>query len=230
MKKGFFLLSGLGIGAGLAYLLDPAQGRRRRSRVRANVWGARHRATDFLDNYADMMWGRTRGVLDSAQRLFPTSYRMGAGRFIRRGRPVLSNTGLLLLGGLGLGASLLLLLGARKGSQADTSRPKTLTQVRDWARGFMTETGDRFRRRTVSDATLVAQAQSRLNRLVSRPSAIEITANQGQLTLSGPVLDREHEDLLASVASIRGVKEVVNRLDVQERTTTIMGAEDRPAQ
>jgi hypothetical protein len=36
--------------------------------------------------------------------------------------------------------------------------------------------------------------------------------------------------LLASVASIRGVKEVVNQLDVQERTTTIMGAEDHPAQ
>jgi osmotically-inducible protein OsmY len=94
----------------------------------------------------------------------------------------------------------------------------------------MTETGDRFRWRTVSDTTLVAQAQTRLNRLVSRPSAIEITANQGQLTLSGPVLDREYEDLLASVASIHGVKEVVNQLDVQERTTTIMGAEDHPAQ
>jgi osmotically-inducible protein OsmY len=94
----------------------------------------------------------------------------------------------------------------------------------------MSETGNLSRRRTVSDATLVAQAQSRLNRLVSRPSAVEITANQGQLTLSGPVLDRECEDLLASVASIRGVKEVVNRLDVQERTTTIMGVEDRPAQ
>lgn len=230
MKKGFLLLGGLGIGAGLAYLLDPAQGRRRRSRVRANVWRARHRAADFLDHHADTMWGQSRGVLKSAQMLFPTSYRMRAGRFIRRRRPVSADTGLLLLGGLGLGASILLLLGAQKGYQAATSRPKTLPQVRDWARGFMSETGNLFRRRTVSDATLVAQAQSRLNRLVSRPSAVEITANQGQLTLSGPVLDRECEDLLASVASIRGVKEVVNRLDVQERTTTIMGVEDRPAQ
>lgn len=230
MKKGFLLLGGLGIGAGLAYLLDPAQGRRRRSRVRANVWRARHRATDFLDNHADTMWRQTRGVLNSAQMLFPTSYRMRFGRFIRRRRLVPADTGLLLLGGLGLGASILLLLGARKVSQVVTSRPKTLAQVRDWARGFMTETGDRFRWRTVSDTTLVAQAQTRLNRLVSRPSAIEITVNQGQLTLSGPVLDREYEDLLASVASIRGVKEVVNQLDVQERTTTIMGAEDHPAQ
>jgi BON domain len=230
MKRGFLLLSGLGIGAGLAYLLDPAQGRRRRSRLRANVWRARHRAADFLDTHANTMWGQTRGVLDNAQMLFPTSYRMRAGRFMRRGRPVPADTGLLLLGCLGLGASLLLLLGARKVSQAVTSRPKSLTQIRDWARGFMTETGNRFGRRTVSDTTLVAQAQSRLNRLVSRPSAIEITVNQGQLTLSGPVLDREYEDLLASVASIRGVKEVVNRLDVQERTTTIMGVEDHPAQ
>ena len=229
MKRGFLLLGGLGIGAGLAYLLDPAQGRRRRSRVRANVWRARHRAADFLDNYADTMWRQTRGVLDSAQMLFPTSYRMRARRFIRRGRTIPADTGFLLLGGLGLGASILLLFGARKVSQAGTPRPKTLTQVRDWARGFMTETGNRFGWRTVSDPDLIAQAQSRLNRLVSRPSAIEITANRGQLTLSGPVLDRECEDLLASVASIRGVKEVVNQLDVQERTTTIMGVDDHPA-
>jgi osmotically-inducible protein OsmY len=94
----------------------------------------------------------------------------------------------------------------------------------------MTETENRFRRRPVSDTALVALAQARLNRLVSRPSAIEITAYQGQLTLSGPVLDREYEDLLASVASIRGVKEVVDRLDVQERTTTIMGVQDRPTE
>jgi hypothetical protein len=110
------------------------------------------------------------------------------------------------------------------------SRPKTLAQVRDWVRGFMTETGQPFRRRPVSDATLVAQAETRLNRLVSRPSAIDITANQGQLTLSGPVLDREYKDLLASITSIRGVKEVVDRLDVQERTTTIMGVQDRPTE
>jgi osmotically-inducible protein OsmY len=94
----------------------------------------------------------------------------------------------------------------------------------------MTETGKRYRRHAVSDTALVDQAQTRLNHLVSRPNAIDVTAYQGQLTLSGPVFAREYEDLLASVASIHGVKEVVDRLDVQERTTTIMGAEDRPAQ
>jgi hypothetical protein len=99
----------------------------------------------------------------------------------------------------------------------------------DWTRGFMTEAGKRFRWRTVPDPTLVAQAQARLNRLVSRPSAIEVTTNQGQLTLSGPVLAREHDDLLASIASIHGVAEVVDRLEVQKRTTTIMGVEDHPA-
>lgn len=231
MKRGFLLLGGLGVGAGLAYLLDPDQGRRRRSHVRANVWRARHRAADFLDHHTDTMWGQSRGVLDSAQTMLPTLYKMGARRLHRRGRPVPADTGLLLLGGLGLGASILLLLGAQKASQAVTSsRSNTLTQVRDWARGFMTETGKRYRRHAVSDTTLVDQAQTRLNRLVSRPNAIDVTAYQGQLTLSGPVLDREYEDLLASVASIRGVKEVVDRLDVQERTTTIMGAEDHPAQ
>jgi hypothetical protein len=105
---------------------------------------------------------------------------------------------------------------------------QTMQSAYDWMRGVIAEGGSWLRQEEVPDALLVARVNARLNRLVSQPGAIDVGAEQGQVTLSGSVLDRERDPLLSSIASIRGVRDVVDHLEVQKRTTTIMGVQDQP--
>jgi hypothetical protein len=60
-----------------------------------------------------------------------------------------------------------------------------------------------------------------LGRVVSHPRAIEVTATQGRVTLSGLILACEIGPLLASVHHVRGVTGVENRLDAHERPDDI---------
>lgn len=68
----------------------------------------------------------------------------------------------------------------------------------------------------VSDEKLVARVRSKLGRAVSHPSAIEVTADNGVITLSGPVLAREAANLVRYVGNVSGVSSVDNQLDVHE--------------
>ncbi|HTI46071.1 MAG TPA: hypothetical protein VMB76_05890 [Casimicrobiaceae bacterium] len=59
-----------------------------------------------------------------------------------------------------------------------------------------------------SDTVLVARVRARLGRVVAHPHAVHVTAEQGHIRLAGPILQREHEALMASVRSVRGVRDV----------------------
>src|SRR5262249_5241078 len=80
-----------------------------------------------------------------------------------------------------------------------------------------------FRREEVSDETLTARVRAKLGRSVSHPQALSVTASDGHVTLSGPVLAHEADRLLSGVSSVRGVKGVENVLTVHTR------AEDVPS-
>jgi len=227
MNKGFLLLSGLGVGAGLSYLLDPSQGPRRRSRIRANVRRAGYQAADLLNDGAGSMWDHTRDAFDQVQAHLPARYWPRSAAVRRRHSLMPDDMGLLLLGGLGLGAGLLLFFGARKASPYDVTSSKPVAQLRHWVDGFMDECMTRIRRKPVSDRELVTQVQDRLEDVVSRPKAINVTANQGMVTLRGHVLAREYDDMMSSVSSLHGVHEVIDRLEVEEQSATIMGVEER---
>jgi hypothetical protein len=82
------------------------------------------------------------------------------------------------------------------------------------AAGLVAETRSRLRKDEVSDAVLVERVRSKIGRVVSHPRAIEVTAGQGRVTLSGPILAEEVNDLLATVAAVRGVAGMENRLEV----------------
>jgi osmotically-inducible protein OsmY len=56
----------------------------------------------------------------------------------------------------------------------------------------------------VSDEVLVDRVRAKMGRVVSHPGAIKVTAEQGRVTLSGAVLEHEHEELLQAVRSVRG--------------------------
>lgn len=68
----------------------------------------------------------------------------------------------------------------------------------------------------VDDPVLEARVRARLGRVVSSPGSIEVVADHGLVTLHGAVLQEEVEPLLSTVASVAGVEEVRNRLEVHE--------------
>jgi uncharacterized membrane protein len=79
--------------------------------------------------------------------------------------------------------------------------------------GLMAETRSLMAKEPVSDEVLVQRVRSKIGRIVSHPGAINVEAEQGQVSLSGLVLEHEHEDLLRSVRSVRGVVNVENQLE-----------------
>jgi uncharacterized membrane protein len=68
----------------------------------------------------------------------------------------------------------------------------------------------------VSDEVLAERVRSKIGRVVSHPGAIEVTARKGRVTLSGPILADEADDLISYVEKIPGVKAVENRLEVHK--------------
>lgn len=63
------------------------------------------------------------------------------------------------------------------------------------------------------DETLAERVRAKLGRYVSHPHAIEVEAQDGCVILRGPILSREIEELVDAISSVRGVREVVNRLE-----------------
>ncbi|HET7788648.1 MAG TPA: BON domain-containing protein [Myxococcales bacterium] len=66
----------------------------------------------------------------------------------------------------------------------------------------------------VDDGVLVERVRAQLGRPVAHPRAIQVSASNGEVTLSGQVLRSELDELLYRVGRIRGVKAVHNALDV----------------
>lgn len=72
------------------------------------------------------------------------------------------------------------------------------------------------RENNVSDPKLVGRVRAVLGRYVSHPHAIEVSANCGHVTLSGPILEDEVYSLLHAVRHVPGVRTVENRLEVHK--------------
>jgi len=98
------------------------------------------------------------------------------------------------------------------------------------AAGLMAETRARLRKEDVSDPVLVERVRAKIGRVVSHPRAIVVAADQGRVTLSGPILAGEVDDLLSAVAAVRGVSGVENRLEVHQQADGVpaLQGESRP--
>jgi uncharacterized membrane protein len=147
-------------------------------------------------------------------------------------------SGLDVLGAFGLGVALMYFLdpgrGARRraivrdkvvhlahktGDAAET----TGRDLRNRAQGLAAEVRGRFDREDVDDDVLVERVRAEMGRAVSHPSSIVVTATEGRVTLSGPILAREVGELLSHVRSVRGVRDVVDQLEVHERADDVPG-------
>lgn len=150
------MITGFGLGAGLAYLTDEQQGARRRARLADQLVHWRTASDQFLHT----------AVLDLSQRS----------------------------GGLG-----------------PTLRARLVSAP-------------------VSDTVLAARVRSQLGRYVSHPRAIRVTAHEGLVMLEGPILRREHLELMPALAAVPGVTRLSDRLEVHDapgRIPALQGGKPR---
>ncbi|HET9479233.1 MAG TPA: BON domain-containing protein, partial [Pyrinomonadaceae bacterium] len=66
------------------------------------------------------------------------------------------------------------------------------------------------------DSVLVDCVRAKIGRIVSHPAAINVSAQDGHVTLDGPILAQEVPHLLSCVKWIHGVKDINNNLEVHE--------------
>ena len=136
-----------------------------------------------------------------------------------------------ILVGAGMGATLAFVLDPQGGGRRRAfARDKVARVSRKTRRGFDVATRDianrsrgitaaargRWSQRRVDDATLVDRVRSKLGRASSHPRAIDVKAVDGEVTLYGPTLASELDDVLRTAAMVRGVRCVVNELEPHE--------------
>jgi uncharacterized membrane protein len=139
-----------------------------------------------------------------------------------------STSAVALLGAAALGAGLTYFFDPARGARrrrlirdrlvhlrgrADDAIGTTARDVRNRARGLVAEARGRLRRGDVDDPVIVARVRTVLGRVVSHPSAIDVIAESGRVTLSGPILADEMDDVLVAVDGVQGVEGVENRLE-----------------
>ena len=146
------------------------------------------------------------------------------------------NKGVALIGGVGLGATLMYMFdpdrGKRRralvqdkviaaGHKAEDLTGKMTRDVRNRIDGTAAAVRSLFSREEVSDDVLVARVRSKLGRRPVHDGALNVTANNGVITLTGPVPTDELPKVLRSVRFVRGVKGIDNRLEVHNEAGSV---------
>jgi len=149
-----------------------------------------------------------------------------------------SDSGLGVVGAFGLGVATMYFLDPGRGARrrailrdkvlhalrkTEDAAETTGRDLRNRAQGFAAEIRGRFDPADADDDVLVARVRAAMGRAISHPSAIEVTASDGLVTLSGPVLAREVDELRSCVRAVRGVRDVVDQLEVHERAEGVPG-------
>lgn len=134
-----------------------------------------------------------------------------------------------LLGGIGIGAALMYYLdpvrGARRRSLlrdqlthaarvAGETAGTTSRDLRNRAVGLAAEVRSLGSGAELDDRRLESRVRAILGRVASHPSAITVTASNGNVTLNGDVLASEVDELIREVKSVRGANDVNNELVV----------------
>jgi hypothetical protein len=145
---------------------------------------------------------------------------------------------LTLVGGIGIGAALMYMLDPDRGNRrralvrdklvsaahkTSDGLGATARDLRNRASGLAAQSRSMLSGEETTDEVLAARVRSKMGRIVSHPSSIEVAANEGRVTLRGPILTREVDDLLSCVSGVEGVTGIDNQLEVHERAGDIPG-------
>jgi uncharacterized membrane protein len=136
----------------------------------------------------------------------------------------LIGAGLMALFDPGRGRRRRALLRDRAAGAADAvgnAAGKTWRDLRHRAEGVAARGRGLFDREAAGSDALAARVRSRIGRLTSHPRAISVEARDGAVVVSGPILAREAEGVIAGVRAVRGVVSVEDRLDLHERAEGI---------
>jgi hypothetical protein len=242
MKKEWLFLGGIGLGAGLMYVLDPEQRRSHRIRPFQTLNPHWHRLAMLRNRTSRDVGGRTRRLLTEARGRLG-NLEIPQRRFSQSPRRSGTSFSMFLLGCVGLGTALVYFLDPAQGKRRrDLVRDKGTSywrqtnraiggasrHVGNRARGFVMETRARLRHEEIpEDGVLVARVRSEMGHVLTNPGAIGVTAVHGRVSLSGPVPADEVNQLLKTVGSIRGVIDLVNQLEVHDKTEHISGLQGK---
>lgn len=90
-------------------------------------------------------------------------------------------------------------------------------RLRNRFTGLLAEMRSRLEKEPVDDEILQERVRAALGRVSEHASAIEVEASGGQVSLCGPVLEREHRRVLRQARWVRGVTGVEDHLEVHRR-------------
>src|SRR5688500_12112620 len=128
------------------------------------------------------------------------------------------------LGGLALGAAAAFTLdhdrGARRralmrdklvrGSRiTGDALDATMKDMTNRARGIVASTRNRLSDDAADDIRLIERVRAKLGRACSHPHAVDVDVCDGEVTMRGPILSGEVDDVLRAAGSVRGVTAVI---------------------
>ncbi len=145
-----------------------------------------------------------------------------------------------MLAGMGLGAGLMFILDpdrgrrrralardkiVRLGKGAAWHANKQLRNAANHVTGTVAEYGSKVRDRFsgIEDDQLVRRVGAQVGHVVSHPGALGITAENGKVTISGPILRSEVDVLKKRLDETRGIRECVLQLDIHESGENVPG-------
>lgn len=139
----------------------------------------------------------------------------------------------LMFGAMGIGAALTYVFGlngGRRGRRAGEDRSSrsarrgggvtdvTAGDLRNRARDLLARLRSLFSPADAPDSVIEDRVRSRLGRVASYPDALWVESDRGDLTIAGPVLADELDDVLGAVWDTRGVQSVRDRLEPHDAT------------
>jgi uncharacterized membrane protein len=90
---------------------------------------------------------------------------------------------------------------------------KTTRDLGNRARGIVAETRALVTGDDADDPVIAGRVRTALGRVTSHPRSIEVSVDQGRVTLSGPVLADEADRLLNTVRGVPGVEDIDDNLE-----------------
>jgi hypothetical protein len=141
-----------------------------------------------------------------------------------------------LLAGAGLGAVLAFVLDPDRGARRRAVvRDKAMREVRraaealdaTWCdlgnrtKGIAAAARGRWSSEPVSNDQLEERVRAKIGRVCSHARALDVKARDGEVTLRGPILANEMDDVMATGASVRGVTSVINELEPHESAESV---------
>lgn len=245
----------MGIGAGLMYFLDPKMGKGRRNQVRDQALLGLTAATDAATDTGRRVLDRATDVVPAAKVALLEKLSMDQ-ELLERAKDKLGDRGLLpvrtynwgiehffaLLAAAALGAAVMYLLDPRMGRrrrammrdqfthasrEASSAAQGAATDLQNRAEGAMAEAHTPGNDQMVTDRVLAERVRSHLNGVTTHPGSINVTAHNGWVTLSGPILADEVDGLLARVRTVPGVLSVENHLDVHKEPGNVPGLQGK---